>query len=65
MEKNTSHHIKKVAKLRYKDEILNLHLNKKLSIREITKKINFKLSKTKLKTTLSKNIIHQIIRKYT
>lgn len=64
MIKNTSHYVKKIAKLRYKDEILHLHLKEKLSIREITKKINFKLSRIKLKTTLSKSIIHQIIKEY-
>jgi len=52
---------KKMAQLRYKDEILHLH-NQGKSIREITQKINYKLARTKhQKCTLSRDTIHKII----
>lgn len=63
MEKLKPNYAKKLAKLRYKDEILELHQQKK-SIREIEKIINFKLARTNLKTNLSKSSIHSIIKKY-
>ena len=63
MEKLAKNYAKKLAKLRYKDEILKLHEQKK-SVREIEKIINFKLARTNLKTSLSKSTIHSIIKKY-
>ena len=50
---------KKMAQLRYRDEIISLHAQGK-SIREITQTINYKLARTKLKCTLSRDTIHQI-----
>ena len=63
MEKLPQNYAKKIAKLRYKDEILELHKQKK-SIREITRAINYKLARTNLKTSLSKSTIATIIKKY-
>jgi len=63
MEKLAKNYAKKLARLRYKDEILRLHEQKK-SVREIEKIINFKLARTNLKTSLSKSTIHSIIKKY-
>jgi len=58
-EKN---HIKKMAQLRYRDEIISLH-KQGLSISEITRKINFRLARTKFqKTTLSRDTIHRIVK---
>jgi len=54
---------KRLAKLRYKDDILRLH-EQGLSIRKITEKINFSLIRTKLNTTLSCSTIYNIIKKY-
>jgi len=63
MEKLSPNYAKKLAKLRYKDEILELNQQQK-SIREIEKIINYKLARTNLKTSLSKSTIHTIIKKY-
>jgi len=63
MEKLPPNYAKKLAKLRYKDEILELHKQKK-SIREIEKIINYKLARTSLKTSLSKSTISSIIKRY-
>jgi len=63
MEKLAKNYAKKLARLRYKDEILRLHEQKK-SVREIEKIINFKLARTNLKTSLSKSTIHSVIKKY-
>lgn len=54
---------KKMAKLRYKDEILKLHYQE-ISIREIAKKINYKLARTDLKVSLSKSTIANIIKSF-
>jgi hypothetical protein len=55
-------HIKKMAQLRYRDEIISLH-EQGLSIAEITQKINFRLARTKFqKTTLSRDTIHRIVK---
>lgn len=55
-------HRKKMAQLRYRDDILSMH-NAGKSIREITQKINFCLSRTKhQKCTLSRDTIHKIIK---
>lgn len=54
-------HTKKMAQLRYHDEILSLHAQEK-SIRLITKIINYKLARTHhQKCTLSRDTIHKII----
>jgi len=63
MEKLKPNYAKKLAQLRYKDEILMLHLQKH-SIASIAKKINFKLVRTNLKTTLSDATIRNVIKKY-
>ena len=63
MEKLAKNYAKKLAKLRYKDEIMKLN-DQKISVREIEKIINFKLARTKLKTSLSKSTIFNIIKKY-
>ncbi len=52
-----------MAKLRYKDEILKLHYQE-ISIREIAKKINYKLARTDLKVSLSKSTIANIIKSF-
>ncbi len=59
----TKKHNKKLAKLRYKDEIIAMHKDG-ISIRDICKKINFKLARTNLKTTLSKSTIYNILKEY-
>ena len=51
---------KKLAKLRYKDEIISLH-NLGKSIRFITEKINYSLARTSLSTKLSRETIRKII----
>ena len=53
---------KKLAQLKYKDLILDLHKNDK-SIRDITNSINYRLERTNLKVLLSIFIIHSIIKK--
>jgi len=55
---------KKLAKLRYRDEILRLH-NSGKSIRTITQKINYSLSRTNLSTQLSRETIRKIIQEKT
>lgn len=54
---------KKMAKLRYQDEILKMH-QEKIPIREITKKINYKLARTDLRVSLSKSTIANIIKSF-
>ena len=54
---------KRLAKLRYKDKILQLHKQGK-SLKEITQIVNYSLVRTNLKTTLSSSSIHRIIQKY-
>jgi len=63
MENLKPNYAKKMAQLRYKDEILKLHFQKK-SIRDIEQIINYKLARTNLNTKLSKSSIHSIIPKY-
>mgnify|MGYP000402650736 CR=1 FL=1 len=53
---------KKLARLKYKDLILELHKNEK-SIRYITSNINYRLARTDLKVSLSIFTIHSIIKK--
>ena len=53
---------KKLARLRYQDEILEMHKSGK-SIRDIMQDINYRLARTNLKVTLSKSTIHPIIKK--
>ena len=53
---------KKLARLKYKDLILELHKEGN-SIRDITCNINYRLARTNLKVTLSKSTIHSIIKK--
>ncbi len=53
---------KKLAQLKYKDLILDLHKNDK-SIRDITNSINYRLARTNLKVSLSIFTIHSIIKK--
>ena len=53
---------KKLAALKYKDLILELHKNEK-SIRDITSNINYRLARTNLKVSLSIFTIHSIIKK--
>jgi DNA-binding transcriptional MerR regulator len=64
IEKNNINHRKKMAQLRYKDEILRLNRNG-LSLSEITKFINGKLAHTKLNVKLSRSTIYKVIKKYT
>ena len=59
--KNINYH-KKLAQLKYKDLILELHENEK-SIRDITSNINYRLARTDLKVSLSIFTIHSIIKK--
>ncbi len=55
-------YIKKMAQLRYRDEILSLHARGN-SIRKITKLINYKLARTThQKCTLSRDTVHKIIK---
>jgi hypothetical protein len=63
MENLKPNYAKKLARLRYQDEILKLHFQKK-SIRDIEQIINYKLARTNLNTKLSKSSIHSIIQKY-
>ena len=56
-------HKKRLAKLRYKDKILQLHEQGK-TLKEIAQIINYSLVRTNLKTTLSTSTIHRIIQKY-
>jgi DNA-directed RNA polymerase subunit F len=63
MEKLPTNYAKKLAKLHYKDEILKMY-EELVSIREITEKINYRLARTNLKTSLSKSTIAEIIKKY-
>ena len=53
---------KKLAQLKYKDLILDLHKNEK-SIRYITSNINYRLARSNLKVSLSIFTIHSIIKK--
>ena len=53
---------KKLARLKYKDLVLELHKNEK-SIRDITNSINYRLARTNLKVSLSIFTIHSIIKK--
>ena len=53
---------KKLARLKYKDLILELHKNEK-SIRDITDNINYRLSRSNLEVSLSIFTIHSIIKK--
>ncbi len=53
---------KKLAQLKYKDLILELHKNEK-SIRYITSNINYRLARSNLKVSLSIFTIHSIIKK--
>ena len=53
---------KKMARLRYKDLILEMHESGK-SIRDITQKINYRLARTNLGVSLSTFTIHQVIKK--
>ena len=53
---------KKLAQLKYKDLIFELHKNEK-SIRDITNSINYRLARTNLKVSLSIFTIHSIIKK--
>ena len=62
-KKNGTNYYKKLAQLKYKDEILELY-NKKISIDKITTKINRRLSYSKLNVTLSRSTIYKIIKKY-
>lgn len=63
MEKQNTHYAKKLAKLRYKDEIIALH-RQGISLREIAQKINYKLARTRIKTTLSHSLIRTILKEY-
>ena len=53
---------KKMARLRYKDLILELHESGK-PIRDITENINYRLARTSLDVSLSTFTIHQVIKK--
>ncbi len=53
---------KKLARLKYKDLILELHKNGK-SIRDITDNINYRLARSNLEVSLSIFTIHSIIKK--
>ena len=53
----------KIAKLRYKDYILQLHQQGK-SYSEITKLVNKRLKHTNLNITLSRTTIYNIVKKY-
>ncbi len=53
---------KKLARLKYKDLILEIHENGK-SIRDITSNINYRLARSNLKVSLSIFTIHSIIKK--
>ena len=53
----------KLAKLRYKDLILELY-NKGKSYTQITELVNKRLRHTNLNVTLSKTTIYNIVKKY-
>ena len=53
---------KKLARLKYKDLILELHKNEK-SIRDITDNINYRLARSNLQVSLSIFTIHSILKK--
>ena len=53
---------KKLARLKYKDLILELHKNGK-SIRDITDNINYRLARSNLEVSVSIFTIHSIIKK--
>ena len=53
---------KKMARLRFKDLILEMHESGK-SIRDVTQKINYRLARTNLGVSLSTFTIHQVIKK--
>ena len=53
---------KKLARLKYKDLILQLHKEGN-SIRDITCNINYRLARTNIKVSLSIFTIHSIIKK--
>ena len=53
---------KKMARLRFKDLILEMHESGK-SIRDIAQKINYRLARTNLGVSLSTFTIHQVIKK--
>jgi len=63
MIKSKKNYQKKMAQLRYKDLILQMY-NEKKPVVEITKNINFRLSKSKIKTTLSVTTIKNLLKKY-
>jgi len=60
MTKISPNHAKKMAQLRYQEEIIELSKDK--SIREVTEIINKKITHTILKTKLSKSTIAKIIK---
>ncbi len=51
-----------MARLRYKDLILEMHESGK-PIRDITENINYRLQRTNLEVSLSTFTIHQVIKK--
>ena len=51
-----------MARLRYKDLILEMHESGK-PIRDITENINYRLHRTHLEVSLSTFTIHQVIKK--
>jgi len=58
-----ANYYKKMAVLRYKDYMLELHRNGK-SVREITKLVNSRIKKTKLKNyTISYGTVYNLIKK--
>ena len=59
---NNTNYRKKLARLKYKDLILELHKNGK-SIRDITSNINYRLARSNLEVSLSIFTIHSIIKK--
>jgi len=59
--KSDINYLKRMAQLRYRDEILLLNKQGK-SIRKITQIINYKLARTKFKVSLSRDTIHKIIK---
>lgn len=61
MEKARINHQKKMARYRYQDMIYKMHQKGK-AVSEITKNINFRLARTKLKVQLSETTIRNIIK---
>ena len=61
MENQTDRELKRLARLKYQDHIYREHLAGR-SIREIADRINYRLARTNLKTTLSKSTIGEIIK---